>query len=149
MSTTAAQLSRVIGPLRRAVLRGTRTSGDLPDLPDAQIEALRVLVDAESASPGELAVRLRLARSTVSNLIRAMLAAGLVERTEGPDLRSVRLSASPRATGLLARYDEAGEQMLDEAFSELDPADLEAISAALPALGRLTATVDAMSVKRG
>lgn len=43
--TAAAELSRLLGPLRRAVLRTTRSAEDLPDLPEAQIELLRVLTD--------------------------------------------------------------------------------------------------------
>src|SRR4051812_45746818 len=35
-----AQLSALLGPLRRAVLRRTRATEGLPDLPEAQIELL-------------------------------------------------------------------------------------------------------------
>lgn len=142
MVSIAAQLSRQIGPLRRAVLRGTRAAGGLPDLPEAQIEALRALADEEFMTPGELAGRLRLARSTVSNLIRSLLEAGLVERADGADLRTVRLSASGQARALLAGYDEVSERVLSRALAELDPADRRAITAAVPAIARLTAAVD-------
>ncbi|MGW7521149.1 MarR family transcriptional regulator, partial [Streptomyces sp. NPDC054796] len=77
----AAGLGGLLGPLRRAVLRATRNSEGLPDLPEAQIELLRTLSTApEGLSPGAVAARLRVARSTVSNLVRVMSAAGLVER---------------------------------------------------------------------
>src|ERR1044072_2972035 len=77
---TATEFGRLLGPLRRAVLRTRHTAG-LPELPEAQSELLRVLAEGD-ATPREVAPRLRVAPSTVSNLVRTMSAAGLVERSE-------------------------------------------------------------------
>ncbi|MFF5668481.1 MarR family transcriptional regulator, partial [Streptomyces griseofuscus] len=75
----AAGLGGLLGPLRRAVLRATRNAEGLPDLPEAQIELLRALSSSpEGLSPGAAATRVRVAPSTVSNLVRAMSAARLV-----------------------------------------------------------------------
>src|SRR5690606_20598324 len=61
-----AQLSALLGPLRRAVLRRTRVLEGLPDLPEAQIELLRLLVAHDGLAPGRAAVELKVAQSTVS-----------------------------------------------------------------------------------
>ncbi|MEV6825007.1 MarR family transcriptional regulator [Amycolatopsis sp. NPDC051102] len=142
MPSTSEHLSRQIAPLRRALLRRTRAHANLPDLPDAQVEALRVLVQGGSTTPGALATQLQVARSTVSNLLRAMIAAGLVERGAGENLRTARIAATPRAVDLLERYDAASERVLDDALAELSTADRRAIERAAPALGRLTAAID-------
>ncbi|MEK0098942.1 MarR family transcriptional regulator, partial [Streptomyces sp. A475] len=104
---TAIEFSRLLGPLRRAVIRATRTAENLPDLPEAQIELLRVLADGP-LTPRQAADRLRVAPSTVSNLVKAMRPAGLVERTTHPDEgRTALLTATDHSADLLARYDRA------------------------------------------
>ncbi|EMF01903.1 MarR family transcriptional regulator [Streptomyces mobaraensis NBRC 13819 = DSM 40847] len=139
---TATELGRLLGPLRRAVLR-TRRSEGLPDLPEAQIELLRVLAETGSITPREAAIRLRAAPSTISNLVRAMTAAELVERTpSATDLRTVNLSATPRALDMLDRYDRTSTAALRRALDALPPADRLAIDEALPALADLLVTLE-------
>ncbi|WP_030241494.1 MULTISPECIES: MarR family winged helix-turn-helix transcriptional regulator [unclassified Streptomyces] len=140
---TATDLSRLIGPLRRAVLLRTRRAEDLPDLPEAQIELLRVLSEAGALSPREAAARLRVAPSTVSNLVRAMTAAGLVERKpSSTDLRTVSLVASPLALDLLSRYDRVSTDALRRALTVLAPERQRAIEDALPALTELLGVLE-------
>ncbi|KAB7847684.1 MarR family winged helix-turn-helix transcriptional regulator [Streptomyces mobaraensis] len=139
---TATELGRLLGPLRRAVLR-TRRSEGLPDLPEAQIELLRVLAETGSITPREAAIRLRAAPSTISNLVRAMTAAELVERTpSATDLRTVNLSATPRALDMLDRYDRTSTAALRRALDALPPAGRLAIDEALPALADLLVTLE-------
>ncbi|MEV0600035.1 helix-turn-helix domain-containing protein [Streptomyces sp. NPDC050315] len=140
----AIELGRLLGPLRRAVLRATRNAEGLPDLPEAQIALLRALSAApEGLAPREVAARLRVAPSTVSNLVRTMTAAGLVQRVPHPhDLRTVTLTASAAALQLLERYDSASTATLARASDELPAADRAALTAALPALDRLLLTLE-------
>ncbi|MER5780657.1 MarR family transcriptional regulator [Streptomyces mobaraensis] len=139
---TATELGRLLGPLRRAVLR-TRRSEGLPDLPEAQIELLRVLAETGCITPREAAIRLRAAPSTISNLVRAMTAAELVERTpSATDLRTVNLSATPRALDMLDRYDRTSTAALRRALDALPPAGRLAIDEALPALADLLVTLE-------
>ncbi|MEU3520524.1 helix-turn-helix domain-containing protein [Streptomyces sp. NPDC006654] len=139
----AMEFGRLLGPLRRAVLRRTRNAEDLPDLPEAQIELLRVLAAAGSATPREVAERLRIAPSTVSNLVRVMTASGLVERgPSGTDLRTVRLTPSPRALELLNQYDRASTGALREAVEALRPQSRDALRVAVPALAELLAEME-------
>ncbi|WP_171166589.1 MarR family winged helix-turn-helix transcriptional regulator [Streptomyces sp. I05A-00742] len=139
---TATELGRLLGPLRRAVLR-TRRSEGLPDLPEAQIELLRVLAETGTVTPREAAVRLRAAPSTISNLVRTMTAADLVERTpSATDLRTVHLSASPRALDMLDRYDRTSTAALRRALDALPPRSREAVDHALPALADLLVALE-------
>ncbi|MCK8438910.1 MarR family transcriptional regulator [Streptomyces sp. D2-8] len=151
MSLTAVSpfLGRLIGPLRRAVLLRTRRAEDLPDLPEAQIELLRVLSDAGTLAPREVATRLRVASSTVSNLVRAMTASGLVERKPSPtDLRTT-LVASPRALDLLDRYDRVSTETLRPALTALAPDSRQAIEEALPTLTELIPALEAARLTPG
>ncbi|MEV5518529.1 MarR family transcriptional regulator [Streptomyces flaveolus] len=135
---TASEFGRLIGPLRRAILLSTRRAEDLPDLPEAQIELLRVLSDEGPLAPREAAARLRVAPSTISNLVRAMTAAGLVERKPSTtDLRTVQLVASPHALDLLNRYDQVSTDALRRGLADLSPLSRRALDQALPALAEL------------
>ncbi|NIL92795.1 hypothetical protein RhoFasSB10_05159 [Rhodococcus fascians] len=146
MHSTATELGRQLGPLRRSLLRATRDVAQLPDIADSHIEVMRALAAEPSMSPGRLATRLNLARSTVSNLIRAMVDAGLVERSiTAGDLRGATLTASPKAVKLLAEYDAASSRVLADALDELSRHNREAIAAALPALAEITSILSRRS----
>nr|BFD86774.1 hypothetical protein StreXyl84_61750 [Streptomyces sp. Xyl84] len=141
----AVALGGLLGPLRRAVLRATRSAEGLPDLPEAQIELLRALSSSpHGLSPGAVAARLRVAPSTVSNLVRTMSAARLVERVRPEhDQRSVVLTASRESLDLLERYDRASTAALTRVVEELPDVDRVALNGALPALDRLVAALQA------
>ncbi|MFV2120450.1 MarR family winged helix-turn-helix transcriptional regulator [Streptomyces sp. Act-28] len=141
----ATGLGGLLGPLRRAVLRATRNAEGLPDLPEAQIELLRALSSSpEGLSPGAAAARLRMAPSTVSNLVRTMTAARLVERVRpAHDQRTVVLTASREALALLERYDRASTAALVRIVEEMTDSDRAALDRALPALGRLVRALEA------
>lgn len=139
MTTVAAEtLSQLIGPLRRALLRATLRFDGLPDIPDAQVELLRAMSARRAATPGKLAEELGLARSTVSNLIKALTAAGLATRTlSQTDARNVEVEPTAQARNLLKRYDRTSSEILDRALQSLSAEDRRRIDAAMPALGRL------------
>lgn len=138
MSEDAGTLSHLIGPLRRALLRATLRFDGLPDIPDAQVELLRAMSAKRSAAPGELADELGLARSTVSNLVKALTTAGLATRTLGEtDARNVEIQPTAKARALLKRYDRASSELLARALQNLSAEDRRRIDAAIPALGRL------------
>ncbi|EQD84429.1 DNA-binding MarR family transcriptional regulator [Saccharopolyspora erythraea NRRL 2338] len=139
---TAADLGRLLGPLRRALLRSTRATEDLPDLPEAQIEVLRVLAAEGPLGTSAVAERLRISPSTVSNLVRSMMAAGLVQRRRSEsDLRAVGLSATAEALDLLERYDRASREILRTAMDRLSAADRARLADAVPALENLVSNL--------
>lgn len=132
---TVSEFGQLLGPLRRAVVRKARAAGNLPDLPEAQIEMLRVLIDAGPIASGDVAARLRVAPSTVSNLARQMTAAGLLERLpSATDLRTVHLAASDAARALFEQYNATSTDALQQAMDGLGKAQQLHIARALPAL---------------
>jgi DNA-binding MarR family transcriptional regulator len=139
------RLAAVISPLRRTLLAAARERGELPDIPDAQIEVVRALLPSSGSAergPAELAEALHLNRSTVSNLLGALEADGLVERRRADgDGRRVVVVLSPRALDLFGRFDQAAGELLRDALETLDPADREAVTAAVPALEKLAAAL--------
>ncbi|MFD9502812.1 MarR family winged helix-turn-helix transcriptional regulator [Streptomyces sp. NPDC060035] len=141
-----ARLAAVISPLRRTLLAAARRAERLPEIPDAQIEIIRALPRGTAMTPGELAERLDLSRSTVSNLLRAMDSAGLVTRNpRTDDRRQVQVSVSAKALDLFERFDHAGAALVADAAATLPAADHQALAAALPALERLR---DAIAAQR-
>lgn len=147
MTELAAELSRTIGPLRRAMLRAARQAAGLPDLSEAQIQVLRSLAVQSPQTSGDLAAGLQLARPTVSNMIRVMTADDLVTRVpSADDLRQVLIAPTPRALDLLRRYDDSAGAILDEILGGLDDTARAALADALPVLDELTAAlVDRMA----
>ncbi|MBF6332222.1 MarR family winged helix-turn-helix transcriptional regulator [Nocardia transvalensis] len=140
---TADRLSRLFGPLRRALLRSIRRSGEVPDVPESQFELLRALPESGTVTPRAVAAQLRLAPPTVSNLVKSMTTAGLVARTPDPnDLRTVGLSLTPRATQLLDSYNRISASILNQALNDLSAADRRTLHGALPALERLLAALE-------
>lgn len=136
--SNAAALSRTLGPLRRAVLRATRLAEDLPDLPETHIEVLRTVAGTPGLGPPAIAEQLRLARPTVSNLMKTMQRAHLIELARDvDDARRVHVTATAKALELLRRYDAASEAILTAAMNELDPDERAAVAAAVPALAKL------------
>ncbi|RAN98294.1 MarR family winged helix-turn-helix transcriptional regulator [Micromonospora saelicesensis] len=134
----AARLASVISPLRRMLLAAARAAEHLPEIPDAQIEIVRALPRGTVAGPGELAERLRLSRSTVSNLLTAMEGSGLVERRPRPgNHRHVDVLATAKALDLFDRFDLASGDLVARAAATLPAADRAALAAAVPALERL------------
>ncbi|GCB52858.1 MarR family winged helix-turn-helix transcriptional regulator [Streptomyces sp. NL15-2K] len=81
-----------------------------------------------------------MAPSTVSNLVKTMIASGLVERHPSPhDLRTVGLTATAAALELLDRYDRTSSAALAAAIAELGALDEAVLSRALPVMERLLA----------
>lgn len=147
MTLDPARLAAVISPLRRVLLAGARGSAHLPEIPDAQIEIVRALPRGVVSSPGELAERLGLSRSTVSNLLAAMEERGLIARRSADgDRRRVEVLASAKALTLFERFDRASADLVAEAVAALPADDRDALAAAVPALEHLR---DALAALRG
>lgn len=148
-SAAAADFSALLRSLWRAVVRTTRLSEGLPELPESQVDALRVLAQAGPMTPGALADELRLARTTVSNLLRDLVSAGLVERCRsGADGRSAILVPTTRALTILETFARARVEVIETLLARLSSEDLRSIEGAIPALHRLLAELDAEVASR-
>jgi DNA-binding MarR family transcriptional regulator len=145
--TTTVGLAEGLMPtviaLRRAVRRRTREAMGVPALPAAQVELLRAVQDSPGIGVAGVARRLRLADNSVSTLVRTAIADGHLRRTPDPaDRRAARLELTDAAHERLGRWRAVRVGVVDAALARLDPADHEALTAALPALTRLLDAVE-------
>lgn len=93
----------------------------------AQLRAVYVVVATGPMRMSQLADRLGTAPSSATGIVDALVATGMVERSEDPtDRRQVRVSATPAA------------QERIEAFSELNRTRLRALLAEVPSAADLT-----------
>ena len=133
-------LAALVSPMRRALGALAREREALPDLPDAQIEIIRLLETTGDATPSSIALALGASRPTVSNLLAAMESAGLVvRRRDASDGRRIVVSASAAALDYFARFDAATSAIMAEATGALSAIDQAALAHASGALERLTA----------
>lgn len=138
MSGTGRELRGLLGPLRRAVTRAASIGEQSPTLSEAQVELLHTVARFGPLTTTELAARLHAARPTVSNLVKTLAQAGLLERELSPlDSRSVLIRLSPKAGRVLSDADAERAAVLQRAIDRLSDADQSALAAALPALARL------------
>ena len=136
----ADELGVLLGRLHRTLRRAARS--DLPDepLPAAQMEVLRVVRQRPGIGVKAVALALGTAPNTVSTLVGDLTNAALLERSPDPaNRRAVRLSLTPAAATLVDGYTDHRRLIAAAATGQLDPDDLEALAAALPALQRLLA----------
>lgn len=134
-SSSAREFAELLGPLRRAVLKATRLAAELPDLSEPQIEVLRLLSNRGPAAPTEIASALRIAPSTLSNLLRAMTHAGLVQRARrSDDQRRVDVEISPYARELLGSYDATSLRAIEDFLDGLPAPERSAFDATVPIL---------------
>jgi DNA-binding MarR family transcriptional regulator len=139
-------LADVIDRLGRALLHATRAAQGLPVLQEAQVTVLRLLVAAGPMSPARLADELRLARSTVSNLIRGLDEAGLVKRLPSKvDGRSVLIEPTGLAGRVLESFQRGRTGVIADALSALEPSQRAQVESALPALSSLVGQVDRLA----
>ena len=142
MTLDAPRLASLISPLRRSLLAATREREHLPHISDAQVEIVRALPRGTVLAPGELAQRLGLERSTVSNQLKSMERDGLIiRRPRADDRRGVEVEASDTALGYFDRFDAVSAEIIRSAASSLSEPDLAALERALPALEHLTAVL--------
>lgn len=101
----------------------------------AQVWALSVIGAEPGIGVTELARRMDIHQTTASNLVRTLVAAGLV-RTErkGADRRAVQLHLEPAAAPVLRRAPGPFAGVLPEALAQLDAAALARLEADLAAL---------------
>ncbi|MCM6773774.1 MarR family transcriptional regulator [Nocardia sp. CDC159] len=138
LEQSADRLGRLLGPLRRAMVRSIRRTDAVPEVSESQFELLRVLPADGVLGPQAAAERMHVAPSTVSNLVKAMTKAGLVERIRDPDdFRAVGLSLTPTSRAVLDRYLQVSSAVLVQALRQLPKRDQQALERAIPALERL------------
>lgn len=132
------RLTDAVTRLRRALRASIRSDYPWEKLPMAQVELLQVLGEHSPARIGDLALRQRLAQSTVSGLIGQMITSGLVAREVDPaDRRASVVTLTDAGREQLTAWTQAHERRLDAALASLDDGERAAVAAALPALFHL------------
>lgn len=137
----AAELMTVNAAMRRLVRRRLREEVP-PRLPPAQVELMTVVDRRPGISVAAAARELRLADNSVSTLVNQLLGAGMLRREQDSnDRRVVRLELTPAARRHLTEWRDRRARMVGARIDDLDTEDRAAIAGALPALGRLLASL--------
>jgi len=132
--------------LLRRVRAALPLDTDLPDWQDVselratpgQITLLGVLVEHERCMMQELADHLVVTPSTVTAMVKRLLAQGYVERTrDDTDWRSVWVKPTEKGRSAVAIFDRASLTSLQRRMRHLSQAEYRALLAALPALRHL------------
>jgi DNA-binding MarR family transcriptional regulator len=127
--------------MRRLVRRRLREEVP-PRLRPAEVELMGVVGGHPGISVAVAARELHLADNSVSTLVKQLLAAGMLRREVDPgDRRYVRLELTPAAQRHMADWRERRARLVGARIDELPGEDRAAIAAALPALGRLLASL--------
>jgi len=130
----ASELNSVAIHLVRRLRREDRTLGIAP----ARLSALSVLVFAGPCSMRALAEAEQVAGPTMSKLVAALEADGLVHRTPDPaDGRAVVLSATPRGRRLMERGRRQRVERLVDELRVLPERDIAALRRAAHVLRSL------------
>jgi len=104
-------------------------------LSSARLSALSVLVFGGPRTPGKLAATEGVSAPSMTRLVAAMEAEGLVERSpSSEDGRSVVVRATPRGEGILLRGRDQRVAALAGLLSQLSDEDLAAIDSAVALL---------------
>ena len=135
--TLASQLDAHLIALWKAVGRVQRR-----DLSRTAASVLAALRDHGPQRITALAASEAVAQPTMTTLVGRLERDGLVRRGGDPvDARAVLVTITPDGLARLLRIREARAAAIDTRLAELDPDEREALSAALPALGKLAAVL--------
>jgi DNA-binding MarR family transcriptional regulator len=134
----AAQIERLFALLIRE--GGRLGKEDEPGLTLRQGFALAAIADEGPQRLGALADRLGTTDATASRTVDALLALGLVERSEDPvDRRAVRIAASPAGRKLVAQRRRHLTQLLERPLAGIAQAEQAHIATVLADLNSLLA----------
>jgi DNA-binding MarR family transcriptional regulator len=136
--TDTAELA---GELRLAVHRLTRRlrqENPPDDLTLSQISALAVVFREGSLTAGDLAAAEQVRPPSMTRMIAALEASGMVERTTNPaDARQVMVSITGRGRSTMETYIQLREQWLTEQLADLSDGELVTLQRACDLLVRL------------
>jgi DNA-binding MarR family transcriptional regulator len=121
------------------LLRGVRREDAAAGLPPAQLSALSVLVFGGPSTLGRLAEAEQVRPPTMSRIVAALEAAGLVERAPHPDdARSMLLSATTVGRDVLVAGRRRRVGVLEARLRALPARDLAALARAAEVLTRVS-----------
>jgi len=145
-SLPAEGLAAGIARLRRALRRGARVADPGNTLAVAQLELLTALAEHPGARPGELARLLNMRPNTVTTIVNALSALGMLRRTSAAgDRRAVELTATETGRQAVLTWQATNAAVLNLALSTLPARQRRALAAAVPALDALAQAVDRLA----
>ena len=136
-------LADMVARLRRAIRRAARAVTGSDGLSVAQLELLQAVAEHPDPRAGKIAQQLRLSPNSVTTLVNPLADLGMLTREPGQtDRRAVYLQLTPAGRAALRTWQAVNADLLNRALATLPGQDRAAITAALPALGRLVAELD-------
>ena len=135
-----------IARLRRALRRGARVADPGNPLAVAQLELLSALVENPGSRPGQLAHLLHMRPNTVTTIVNALAAQGMVSRAGADsDRRAIELTATSAGQEAVRAWQATNAEVLHVALSTLSAQQRRALTAAVPALDALARAVDRLA----
>ena len=145
-----AALVDAVWGLRRVTRRVVRESFPEPALPPSEAELLAAVSRAKGTSVNEAAQALQLAPNTVSTLVGRLARAGLLERRPDPaDRRAARLHLTVAGHARVRQFRRHREDVLERALGTLAVDERRALAAALPAIRRLSGSLEEIAAAGG
>jgi DNA-binding MarR family transcriptional regulator len=139
-------LAEGIARLRRALRRGARVADPGNTLAVAQLELLAALTEHPGSRPGQLARRLNMRANTVTTIVNALTARGMLDRvTADDDRRAVKLTVTEAGRQAVHSWQATNAAVLHLALSTLPVRQRRALSAAVPALDALASAIDLLA----
>ena len=139
-------LAEGIARLRRALRRGARVADPGNTLAVAQLELLAALADRPGARPGQLARQLNMRANTVTTIVNALSARGMLDRvTADDDRRAVRLTVTESGRQAVLAWQATNAAVLHLALSTLPARQRSALATAVPAIDALARAVDRLA----
>src|SRR5579859_7172294 len=136
------ELAKVLARLGRGLRYRTRAVRQALDITYSEGELLRLLERRPGIRVQDAAVELGIASNSVSTLVKQLARTGLVQRASDPlDGRAACLWLTPLSTEWVTRIGSAREQAIERAMEALDDDERAALSAALPAMVRLSKAI--------
>jgi DNA-binding MarR family transcriptional regulator len=139
-------LAEGIARLRRAMRRGARVADPDNPLAIAQLELLSALTEHPGARPGQLARLLHVRPNTVTTIVNALEARGMLRRaTADGDKRAVELTATDAGQQAVHQWQATNAAVLHLALSTLTAPQRRALTTAAPALQALAQAIDRLA----
>jgi DNA-binding MarR family transcriptional regulator len=139
-------LAEGIARLRRALRRGARVASPGNSLAVAQLELLSALAEHPGFRPGQLARLLRMRPNTVTTIVNALTAQGMISRsTPEGDRRAIELTITDAGQQAVHAWQATNAAVLHLALSTLPAPQRRALAAAVPALEALAEAVDRLA----
>jgi DNA-binding MarR family transcriptional regulator len=142
-------LAEGIARLRRALRRGARVADPDNPLAIAQLELLSALTEQPGTRPGQLARLLHVRPNTVTTIVNALEARGMVRRVAADeDRRAVELTVTDTGQQAVHHWQATNAAVLHLALSTLTAQQRRALVGAAPALQALAQAIDRLADTR-